>query len=404
MAAASYKEIDGLNFPFTDYVLALPGWYPTWLDPLPGDFNQRHIKAASLFKPLVVLYVGKDPSGTLYKTEVRTNQLTDRVVEVTVIYPQSKIKWWDAIQSNINFLILLYKFSEIIKTKYGKPQLLHAYIVMRGGLAGWLLSRRWNLPFILTENWTIYYPEDPGYLPKRNFIFRWLVKNIFRYVTTFLPVTTNLQKRAAGLVGEVPFSVIPNVVETGIFKLPEPVEQNPFKFIHVSTMIYQKNPEGLLRCFKKFNKDNSSTFLQMVGPYPPEVFEYAKTLGLTDKQIEFTGAVSYLKVAELLKRSNALVLFSRYENLPCVILEAFCCGLPVIATRVGGIDEVINEENGLLLDNENELQLLEAFNQLYSKYASYKKDDISNSAIENYSYAAVGRKINEVYEKILVEH
>ena len=296
MAAASYKTIDRLNFPFTDYVLALPGWYPTWLDPLPGDFNQRHIKAASLFKPQVVLYVGKDPSGALRKTEVRTNQLSERVVEVMVIYPRNKIKLWDAIHSNIKFFLLLYKFSDIIKSKYGKPQFLHSYIVMRGGLAGWILGRRWALPFILTENWTIYYPEDPGYLLKRNVIFRWLVKKIFRHVTTFLPVTNNLQRRAAALVGEVPFSVIPNVVETKIFKLQQPVQQHSFRFTHVSTMIYQKNPEGLLRCFKKFNADNPNTFLLMVGPYPPEVFEYAKSLGLTDKQIEFTGAVSYLQV------------------------------------------------------------------------------------------------------------
>src|SRR5688572_13848433 len=128
MDSGDHKEIDKLQFLFKDYVLALPGWYPTWLDPLPGDFNQRHIKSASIYKPQVVLYIGKDPSHTLSKTEVRTNQLTERIIEITVIYPQSKIAWWDKIQSNVYFIILLFRYAAIISRKWGRPQLLHSYI------------------------------------------------------------------------------------------------------------------------------------------------------------------------------------------------------------------------------------------------------------------------------------
>lgn len=400
MAAGNYKAIDDLQFPFGEYVLALPGWYPTWLDPLPGDFNQRHIKAACAYKPQVVLYIGKDPSGTLQKTTIRANQLSDRVLEIIVLYPKSKLHWWDSIQSNGYFLLLLFKFSNIIKQKWGKPALLHSYIVMRGGLAGLILSKKWKKPFLLTENWTIYYPADPGYLPTRNFIFRWMVQQVFKNLSMFLPVTNNLKNQAAKLLGEVNAMVVPNVVETERFHLKDPGTER-FRFIHISTMIYQKNPEGLLRGFKAFNAKNPGTHLQMVGPYPPEVAEYAKKLRL-EKQVEFTGPVSYLQVAELLKQSNALVLFSRYENLPCVILEAFCSGLPVISTKVGGITEVINPENGILIDSENEQQLIDALTSLYKNYdLKYKGTNISKAAKETYSYNAVGRKINDAYEALL---
>ncbi|HEX8334479.1 MAG TPA: glycosyltransferase [Segetibacter sp.] len=401
MASGNHKEIGTLNSPFSDYVLALPGWYPTWLDPLPGDFNQRHIKAASLFKPQVVLYIGKDASGTLLKTEVRANQLSERITEIIVLYPISKMRWWDVIQSNIYFLIYLFRYARIIRQKFGKPTLLHSYIVMRGGLAGWLLSRRWKIPFVLSENWTIYYPADPGYLSRRNLIFQSLVKGIFRKVKRFLPVTYDLKNQSESLVGIVPSSVIPNVVETDIFNYQESLGNSIFRFIHVSTMTYQKNPEGLLRCFKIFNDEHPATSLQMVGPYPTEVAQYAASLGLSDK-VEFTGAVTYSTVAELLKKANALVLFSRYENLPCVILEAFCCGLPVISTRVGGVAEVINDENGVLVDNENEQQLLDAFGKIYNNYTTgYDRQNISKSAIEKFSYKAVGKMINDVYEDVL---
>jgi glycosyltransferase involved in cell wall biosynthesis len=292
-------------------------------------------------------------------------------------------------------------YSKIIRKKFGKPSLLHSYIVMRGGLAGLLLSKRWKVPFILTENWTIYYPADPGYLEKRNFMFRWLVKKVFKKVKRFLPVTENLRLQSAKLVGSVPSTIIPNVVETGIFNYKSSPVNSVFRIIHISTMEYQKNPEGLLRCFKRFNEEFSGTFLQMVGPYPPEVGKYAASIGLNDTKVEFTGAVPYTTVAEMLKKSDILVLFSRYENLPCVILEAFCAGLPVISTGVGGIAEVINNSNGILIDSENEQQLFESLCSIYRNYKTYyDRGAISREATEKFSYEAVGRMINDVYRKV----
>ncbi len=306
MAAGNNKTIEDIHFDHKDYVLALPGWYPTELDPLPGDFNQRHIKAASIYKPQIVLYIGKDNTGTLSKTLTSITQLSDRVVEYKVVYPKSYKGVLDAIQSNIAFLYLLHKHSKIIKRKWGKPQLLHAYIVMRGGLAAWLLGMHWKLSYILTENWTIYYPADPGYLRKRNFIFRWLVNKVHKNAAKFLPVSHNLKQQVATLIGERSSAVIPNVVETDLFQLKTSKSVNPFKFIHVSTMIYQKNPEGILRSFKRLLMENPNLKLQMVGPYPHSVSSLAKELGLPPKRVEFTGAVNYESSRKLFKQRQRL--------------------------------------------------------------------------------------------------
>lgn len=403
MASIDYTSLDELSLPKGGYVLALPGWYPTWLDPLPGDFNQRHIKAAALQTPQVVLYIGKDLTGTLTSTQVKYTQLTANVVEIRVVYPESKIKWWDFIQSNSYFFLLLFKYSNLIKKKWGKPLLLHSYIVMRGGFAGWILSKRWKLPFILTENWTIYYVADPGYLQNRNFLFRWIVKKVFENVNRFLPVTYDLQMQVNKLLRrDVPSVVIPNVVEAGTFFLkPRLTTKNPFHFIHVSTMTWQKNPEGLLRAFKKFHAEHPSTCLWMVGPYPVDVFEYARSLQLSEGSVRFIGTVLYTEVAGLLQSSDVLVLFSRYENLPCVILEALCCGLPVIATTAGGIKEVIEESNGILIDSENEHQLYKAFCKMYIQYKMYDPEKIAKNANGKFSYEAVGEEINSVYRGLI---
>jgi glycosyltransferase involved in cell wall biosynthesis len=229
-----------------------------------------------------------------------------------------------------------------------------------------------------------------------------IVKKVFKHASHFLPVTTSLKKQAELLLPHISATVVPNVVDTNVFCYKKTSrESNTFRFIHVSTMTYQKNPKGLLRSFKRFREANPGSCLWMVGPFSSEIINYAKSLNLPDNAVHFTGPVAYHDVAGLLQDSHALVLFSRYENLPCVVLEALCCGLPVISTRVGGIEEVVGSHNGVLLDNENEEQLFDAFGQVLANYQSYNAESISSTSRELYSYKQVGEAINKVYNAVL---
>lgn len=403
MADKYYSQITNVNLSSGNYILVIPGWYPTPQDPYTGDFNQRHVNAAGIYVAQVVLYVVKDKTNTLKKTAAIYKQAAENIVEIIVTYRQRKNKWIDAVYSNLTYVRLLFTYAAIIKAQFGLPLLVHSYIVIRGGLGGLLLSKKWRIPFILSENWTIYYPDDPGYLLKRNLIFRWTVKAVFKNLNKFLPVTDNLKQHVFSVLNPVPFSVIPNVVNTKLFQFKEKLSEDKiFRFVHVSTMTYQKNPEGLLRAFKKFSEIHPSSVLLMVGPYTKDLNEYAKEIGLNETTVHFTGLISYTQVAEILMLSNALVLFSRYENLPCVILEALCCGLPVISTDVGGITEVVDVHNGILIQNENEEQLKEAFIKMYNSFKDYNPKKISDLASNLFSYESVGGLISSVYEEITI--
>ncbi len=405
MAERYYPQIEDVHLPPAKYVLVLPGWYPTWQDPFAGDFNQRHVRAAGIHMPQVVLYISKDQTQKLTKTETRYNQLTENIIEIIVIYPQKNDKWFDTVYSNLIYLRLLYYYARIIKKKWGKPLLIHSYIVIRGGLGGMLLGKKWKIPFILSEHWTIYYPEDPGYLQRRNLLFRWTVKKIFEKAKLFLPVTKSLQQQVSALFKPLPSAIIPNVVETKFFHYKEDdVKENGFRFVHVSNMVDQKNPKGLLRGFKRFIEIHTGSCLWMVGPYPEAIWEYAASINLSDDVVHFTGPVSYQAVAEILRLSKALVMFSHYENLPCVILESLCCGLPVISTNVGGIAEVIDVYNGILINSGDEEQLTAAFIKMVTLYKNYDRQSISDSATNLFSYHAVGSLFYSAYNTVKTLH
>jgi glycosyltransferase involved in cell wall biosynthesis len=93
------------------------------------------------------------------------------------------------------------------------------------------------------------------------------------------------------------------------------------------------------------------------------------------------------------------VLFSNFENFPCVIPEAFMAGIPVIATAVNGIPEYVNESNGILIQAKDEAGLLAAFKSLIDSQP-FDKETLRAYAMEHFSYAAVGQQLDEIYKEL----
>ena len=108
-------------------------------------------------------------------------------------------------------------------------------------------------------------------------------------------------------------------------------------------------------------------------------------------------------MAEAYALSDFLLLFSRFENLPCVIVEAMASGLPVLSTDVGGIAEILSPERGLLIASEDEEALLQGMRQLLDTCHTYDKEAIRAYAVRTFSPAVIGRQLAEVYAEVLGE-
>jgi glycosyltransferase involved in cell wall biosynthesis len=121
-------------------------------------------------------------------------------------------------------------------------------------------------------------------------------------------------------------------------------------------------------------------------------------LNLLEK-ITLHGRISAESLNDLLAKSYASILFSNYENLPCVIVEAFAAGVPFISTKVGGIEEIISKERGILIPPQNEKELVKAMNQVLIK--RWDKKAIRDYAINSFSYPKIGQELNSIYEEII---
>jgi glycosyltransferase involved in cell wall biosynthesis len=105
-----------------------------------------------------------------------------------------------------------------------------------------------------------------------------------------------------------------------------------------------------------------------------------------------------MEVAQSMREADVFVLFSNYEGLPCVILEALAAGLPVIATETGGIHEWVTPEIGILIPIGDENALLEAMLTMMNQYLNYDKTILRKQIVDKASYQAVGNALMDVYK------
>ncbi len=111
----------------------------------------------------------------------------------------------------------------------------------------------------------------------------------------------------------------------------------------------------------------------------------------------FTGLLEGKNVVEAYQSANFMVMFSNYENMPVVISESLACGLPVVATAVGGIPEYINTENGRLINAGDEAALLESVNYMLDHFLDFDSAKIRQNAVEIFGKQAVAEKLQELY-------
>jgi glycosyltransferase involved in cell wall biosynthesis len=126
--------------------------------------------------------------------------------------------------------------------------------------------------------------------------------------------------------------------------------------IAIGRLVRHKRVEGIITALCELGKKFPDASLAIVGDGPErESLELlAKKLGVSQK-VRFYGSIDHDRTLELLKASDVLVLNSIYEGLPHIVIEAMACSVPVVATRIRGTDETIDDgRTGLLVSADDE--------------------------------------------------
>ena len=215
------------------------------------------------------------------------------------------------------------------------PDLLHAHFATEPTAAARDLSRKLNVPFTFTAHgYDIFRKPPPDFADR--------AAAAGAVVTVSRANAEYIQQRFS--VPPAKVHVIPCGVNTTLFK-PSPEQKNGVPLVVcVARHVVVKNLSLLLRALSLLAKWNVTFRAVLIGDGPchEELKALRRDLGL-DNQVEFLGSATQDEVLPWLQRASVAVLSSQNEGMPVSLMEAAACGVPVVATAVGGIPELVRD-------------------------------------------------------------
>lgn len=354
------------------------------------------------------LFQDKWIGGTEVATYRIAKELTERGHDVYIITKYSK--GLPTRQSKEGFTIirtprwripilgtLVYCFLACFKLRHIKPDLIHEQGFGILGLFCKMFTRTsyiiWGQGLRFAEGFT--YRE------------RLMAKIILSKASAIIALTQDMKNRMQGICSKN-IIVFPNGVDVTRFERisPEKVRQKLGIDEKCKTVLFVgnlrpiKGVEYLIEAMTRVVQEYPETRLVVVGVdfQDGRLQRLAQEKNLQER-ITFTGFIPPDKIPEYMVAADVFVLPSLSEGFPTVLLEAMAAGLPIVATKVGGLSEIVTEgENGFLVEPRNSQQLAEKI--LFLLENEDMRRHLSSNSIEkakHYDWSSIVTSLEEVY-------
>ena len=261
------------------------------------------------------------------------------------------------------------------------------------GIAAARIARRYGKPLVLTtlgsdvNHWMTL--EEP----------RRKILDAIEYSSAVICVSQALKRTLAGYgVPEEKLIVLPNGVDKNIFHREHKPTTHRDYLLSVGNLIPLKGHDIALRGLATL--PDKELIIIGQGPEEKKLKQLARDLGVFDR-VTFLGHVPQRDLARYYVHADATLLMSSMEGMPNVIIESLACGTPVITTDVGGIPEIVNSSNGILLRERSTAALTRALENFYA--ASWDHDAIA-AAMQSMDWMATAREQFALYQKVIAKH
>lgn len=362
-------------------VLFVTTAYPSPESPVAGVFVREHARAAALHADVAVLHL--DRSHT-HRGLPRVRRVEDDELPTwRVTYPWRPT----ALSMPLHAVAAALGWRAVRRSGF-RPDVVHAHFFLAGAPAV-ALAR--GVPVVITEQWSIFLPEDPMQLTPA---LRRIARYAYGRAARVLPASEALQRgiEAEGISGR--FTVVPNVVDTTLF---HPGGARNGRVLAVGLLYEAKGYEYLLEAVSLV--DGVELDVVGDGPLRAELEALAARLGIAGR-VTFHGLLPKPEVARLMAQSELFVLTSRYDNNPCVVIEALASGLPVVATAVGGVPELVDAASGRLARARDPQSIAAELAAALDGIAGYDRTAIAAAASRRFGREAVGEQLAKIYDEV----
>ena len=215
--------------------------------------------------------------------------------------------------------------------KYGVPDVLHAHCSKWAGYAAMQISRKYHVPYVITEHLSrLVFEKEFGPAPSDAWQIP-LLREAYEQADLVIPVSEELVENIACYFGkDYRWQAVSNTIDVDFFqyRLRQSREGRPFRFCCLANFWPLKGYDVLLPAFRQLREKRADVELHIAG----RGTDSAACRKMLFEGMVIHGLISRDAVRDLLYQSDALVLASRSEVQPLVLLEAMSTGIPVIAT------------------------------------------------------------------------
>lgn len=271
-----------------------------------------------------------------------------------------------------------------------KPDVVHAHFLGVAAIAA-PLCRKERLPLVITEHSSaVNKAELPPPLIRT-------MQETYQKADAVLAVSHALAdniRRSTGIAA----SVVPNIADTGCFAV-ERTAHSGFRFASAGNLIPVKNMTGLLQAFAALPGEPELVIFGG-GAEETALRKQSETLGIGNR-VTLRGVCPREELAAAYAAADCFVLASRSETFGVAYIEAMAAGLPVIATRCGGPEDFVTEENGLLVPVDDTAALTGAMEHMMLHRTEYDSASIAADIRRKFAPETIAARLTAVYEEIV---
>ena len=381
------------------HIMVIPSWYSSSRNKIHGSFFKEQFKAiANNNEKITVAYneiwpitmFGKIHENRGINFSIEDNLRTYRYKDYNYL-PKTQLMF----KSFNRRMDKLYQ--EIVKNE-GKVDVIHAHSAFWGGIAATFISKKYNIPLVLTEHSSLKYAKYSKESYKK------YIYEAYENADYLIAVGNGLKKELQEYVNR-PIEVIHNMVDLNLFYIDENTEDKnskisgELKFFSCAFLEEGKGMECLIKAFAEaFRNEKVTLRIGGDGSIKLSLQKLIEKLSM-ENQIKLLGALSREEVSKEMRTCDAFALASEHETFGVVYIEALACGKPVIGVYNGGAEDIIREDNGIIAKKNDVADLAKALIRIKGNYEIYDKYEIREKIILSYSEKVLVERLKGVYKK-----
>lgn len=290
----------------------------------------------------------------------------------------------------------------LIKEKH--IDIINAHWVYPDGIAAVLIGRSAGVPVVVTAHGcdiNLY-----GEYRLRRPQIKWALKNAAKVTAVSNPLAEKIVTDLCAYKEKV--NVLHNGIDLKHFHFRNQIkcrkelglDLSKKHLLFVGQLVDVKGLEYLIEALSIIKTNGRLDFQTLLigeGPLRNRLYSLISEKGLKENVL-LLGSKQYSEIPIWMGASNMLCLPSKREGQPCVILEALNCGIPVVASRVGGIPDMIDEDNGIMTDPGNVDELSEAIVAGFDR--AWDRDRVA-SKVQQMTWVNSARKYVDIFSEIL---